>query len=239
MKLSLIAALAFTASTLSANAHGVWLAPRHGEVAIVYGAGPMDDAYSPEKLRDVKALTVDGKPLPVILEKQKNFATVVAPKEAGFVVLQLDNGIWTKGPDGKTRNVARASVPGAQSSLHSIKYNTHVLSEEARAGHPVGHKLEIVPLANPVKLKPGDSLSMQVLFNGKPLVGAVVKADYVNDANMKSGKTDAEGKITLPVRNDGLNVIGVSHSNPVENSAEIDRESLFSTLSFVTTFVEG
>jgi nickel transport protein len=238
MKLSPIAAVFLAIFPAAANAHGVWLAPRHGEMAVVYGAGPMDDGYSPDKLRDLKAHAVDGTPLVATLNRQKNFATINAPKDAAFISLQLDNGVWTKGPDGKNRNVARASVPGAQSSLHSYKYNTHVVLPEAQAGKPVGHKLEIVPLANPVKLKVGDMLPMQVLFEGKPLAGAILKADYVNDANMKSGKTDAEGKVTLPVRNDGLNVIGVSYSNPVANSAEIDRESLFATLSFVITFVE-
>ena len=43
---------------------------------------------------------------------------------------------------------------------------------------PVGHKLEIVPLKNPINLKLGDFLPVRVLFNGKPKRFIHVYATY-------------------------------------------------------------
>jgi len=43
---------------------------------------------------------------------------------------------------------------------------------------PVGHALEIVPLQNPMSLKQGDLLQVQVLFNGQPARFCEVLATY-------------------------------------------------------------
>ena len=43
---------------------------------------------------------------------------------------------------------------------------------------PVGHKLEIVPLKNPINLRLGDYLPVKVLFNGKPARFLRVYATY-------------------------------------------------------------
>ncbi|MEA3431063.1 MAG: DUF4198 domain-containing protein, partial [candidate division WOR-3 bacterium] len=43
---------------------------------------------------------------------------------------------------------------------------------------PVGHKIEIVPLKNPMVLSEGDFLPIQVLFNGKPAKYCEVFATY-------------------------------------------------------------
>ena len=39
-----------------------------------------------------------------------------------------------------------------------------------------GQRLELVPLADPLSLAPGDALGLQVLFDGAPLAGALLKA---------------------------------------------------------------
>ena len=37
----------------------------------------------------------------------------------------------------------------------------------------IGDKLEIVPLTNPTTIKPGDELTVRVLFKGQPLANNV------------------------------------------------------------------
>ena len=48
-------AIAFTASGTSALAHGIWIAQRHDDWAVVYGHGASDEGYDPAKLEAVAA----------------------------------------------------------------------------------------------------------------------------------------------------------------------------------------
>ena len=100
------------------------------------------------------------------------------------------------------------------------------------ASKPTGQALEIVPLVEPMGLKMGDDLPVQVLAEGKPLPGVALYTDYVNDGHAMSAKTDADGKVTLFVRNDGLNVVGVSYAKKVSGDPDLDQVSYFATLSF-------
>jgi uncharacterized GH25 family protein len=65
---------------------------------------------------------------------------------------------------------------------------------------PLGLKIEIVPLSNPSTLKPGDSLAVQLLFDGKPLADTQMEL-AVTKGTWAKLRTDAQGKATfqLPV----------------------------------------
>ncbi len=221
-----------------AAAHGIWLAERAGALAIVYGVGPQDEAYKPEKVTSIVARSGAGEARPAKIAPQKSHALIEAPKDAALFAVALDNGFWSKGADGKWVNQPKSAVPNAQSSSRSLKFNTHILAATGGAPKPTGAALEILPLADVFKLKPGDDLTVQVLFEGKPLPNVALYPDYVNDANAKSVKTDADGKAKLFVKNNGLNVIGVSHAKPTPDDKDADRLSYFATLSFLIAFVE-
>jgi uncharacterized GH25 family protein len=214
-----------------AHAHGVWTAQRHGDLAVVYGHGAGDEAYKPEKIKKAVSHLPSGETRDSkVLHQAKNALVEPAPGAVALTVL-FDNGVWTKDADGKSVNKPKSEVPGAQSASHSVKINTTVLKEGA-ALKPTGQGLEIVPLVDPMSLKMGDDLPVQVFSDGKPLSGVPLAVDYVNDGHAQSNKTDADGKVVLFVRNDGLNVIGVSHVKKTPDSAEIDQVSYFATLSF-------
>jgi nickel transport protein len=229
-QLSLALAVA-GALTSAAHAHGIWTAQRHGDLAIVYGHGAGDDAYKPEKVKSAVSYLASGeKRDSKVLHQAKN-ALVEPAQDAVALTVILDNGIWTKGPDDKSVNKPKSQVPGAQSASHSIKINTTILKSGASL-KPTGQGLEIVALADPMTLKMGDDLPVQVFADGKPLAGVPLYVDYVNDGHAQSNKTDQDGKVTLFVRNDGLNVIGVSHIKKTTGNAEINQVSYFATLSF-------
>jgi len=226
-----LAFAALLAGTIQASAHGVWVAQRHGDLAVVYGHGAGDDAYKPEKIKAVKALTAAGEGREVKIVPQPKNALIEAPKDAAVVTVLFDNGFWTKGVDGKWVNKGKREVPDGQGSSHAVKTNTTLLAKGAPL-KPQGLPLEIVPLVDPMTLKIGDDLPVQVLHEGKPLASVPLYPDYVNDGHAKSDRTDAQGKATLFVRNDGLNVVGVSHSVPTPDNPDVDRVGLFATLSF-------
>lgn len=224
--------LAVAAGATTAQAHGIWIAQRHGDLAIVYGHGAGDDAYRPEKVKAATARLASGETKPARIVPQAKNALVEPDKDATLLSVVLDNGIWTKGPDGKSVNKPKREVPGAQSASHSIKTNTTILAGGGSV-KPSGLGLEIVPLVDPMTLKMGEDLPVQVLSDGKPLAGVALNTDYLNDPHAMSSRTDQNGKVTLFVRNDGLNVIGVAHAKPVSDNPDLDQVSYFATLSFM------
>jgi nickel transport protein len=216
----------------SAFAHGAWIAQRHGELAVIYGHGASDEAYRPERVVAVAGRTAAGELREVSKLVRDKYTLLQPPADAAVLALTFDNGFWSKGLDGKFVNKGRRDVPGATASSHSVKLATKILAGTGGALRPKGLPLEIVPLVDVMKLKVGDDLPVQVLFEGKPLAGVALIADYVNDSHSQSEKTDPEGRTKLFVRNDGLNVIGVAHAKPAPDSPDVDRISYFATLSF-------
>lgn len=205
--------------------------PTPGDLAIVYGHGAGDDAYKPEKVKSAVSYLASGERRDSKVVHPAKNALVEPAQDAVALTVILDNGVWTKGPDGKSVNRPKSQVPGAQSASRSIKINTTILKSGA-ASRPTGQGLEIVALADPMTLKMGDDLPVQAFADGKPLAGVPLYVDYVNDGHAQSNKTDQDGKVTLFVRNDGLNVIGVSHAKKMPDNAEVDQMSYFATLSF-------
>ena len=67
---------------------------------------------------------------------------------------------------------------------------------------PVGQRVEIVPTANPNMLKVGDTLSVQVLFDGKPAKEFSVKAVpmYALGEGIEKTKTDDKGNATFTIK---------------------------------------
>ena len=99
---------------------------------------------------------------------------------------------------------------------------------------PLGLRLEIVPLASPCRLRVGDTLPVQVVFQGQPLAGVQVGAGYagVHGHNYPVWvKTDAEGRATIPLDRPGAWFVRTLHMIPA-SSPDADWESWFSTLTF-------
>src|SRR3712207_3313700 len=104
--------------TTAAHGHGIWTAQRHGGLAIIYGHGAGDEAYKPEKVKSAVSYLASGdKKDSRLLHQAKNALIEPAPDAAALTVV-FDNGVWTKGPDGKSINKPKSQVPEAQSASH-------------------------------------------------------------------------------------------------------------------------
>ncbi|PWU71844.1 DUF4198 domain-containing protein [Ochrobactrum sp. POC9] len=225
------AVLAFLAPAV-AGAHGIWIAERHGTQAVVYGHGASDEAYDPQKLKTVTAKDVTGKDVAVEIKPQEDHVLLGVPKDAVVVSSTFDNGFWAEGPDGKWVNKPKSEVPGAKQSSQSRKFAVAILDHLRKKPEAQGLPFEIVPLMDPTILEAGNELPVQILFDGKPVEGVEVTADYVNDSHAAPVKTDAEGIARINIRNAGLNVVGAGYSRPLSDSKEADKFSFFTTLTF-------
>ena len=70
------------------------------------------------------------------------------------------------------------------------------------------HLFKSVPSVNPLTLRKGDTYEIQVFKDGKPYANAPLIKDLVNDLTGEA-KADENGKATVAVTADGLNVVGV------------------------------
>jgi uncharacterized GH25 family protein len=67
-----------------------------------------------------------------------------------------------------------------------------------------GHRLEILPLADPATLAIGDKLTVQVLWDGALMVAVSVTNGVPTDWDIGSPMTDVDGKTTITIANTGL-----------------------------------
>lgn len=101
---------------------------------------------------------------------------------------------------------------------------------------PLGLTLEIVPEADPYAIAPDAPLPVRVLYEGKPLAGALVKLNNLDfDARpVATHLTDAAGRATFAVPFRGLWQMNVIWSKPLKGNPDADFATVFSSLTFGT-----
>ena len=150
---------------------------------------PIDEFLSGDKLREYALIEPDGtrrklKPNPGgFLASRLDFRR----KGTHILTAAIEPGFFTKyKEDGriKFKDGPKTGVKGKilQSKYYEMYAKTiAVVGDKLDDFHtrPVGHKLEIIPLQNPAKLKPGEDLQLAVLFNGKPAKSFELNATYM------------------------------------------------------------
>jgi len=107
-------------------------------------------------------------------------------------------------------------------------------STASQATRPVGLTLEIVPQRNPYALATGEMLPVQIIYEGKPLAGALVKLNNLDfDARpIESHLTDAAGRATFNPPRRGKWQLNVIWTKPITGNPKADFETIFSSLTF-------
>lgn len=219
-----------------AQAHGFWFAQRANSLSMVFGVGAddLDVVKRLPKITNFAAYDEDGAVVASKLITSGPLVTVDIDNQPAIITAVMDYGIWSKTPDGKWHNKGKDEVPGAIISEKNYKFGVH-LRRELTGPMPLlpEQSLQIVPLKTPLPVKHGEPLQLRVLYKGKPAPGATVLSDFVNDPDQKGLKTDKDGKITIKVRNQGLNVIVAVFKSAAEDPAKTNQVENLATLSFV------
>lgn len=246
MKILAIAAVASSAIVATAaQAHGIWFAQRGKQLAMIYGVGA-DDLDMVKRLPKVKSIQgYDAEWNPVATTLQPAGLVPIVNSEAPITAIAavLDNGIWSKDKNGEYHQMGLDQMPDAVVSERTIKYAVHLIGLSDRpkdfkgtldAKIPVlpGQRLQIIPVDGQIPGDIGKPLTLKVLFDGKPMKGIEVHTDFVNDPDQERPKTDANGMVTFPVRNQGLNVIGATYRGPSDEPKLYKEQEFFATLSF-------
>ena len=223
-------------ATAPAEAHGIYFAQHSRQLALIYGIGA-DDLDAVKRLplvESVAGFDAEWKPVPTQLRVAGALLVVDSDEQPTAVAAVMFNGIWSKPADGgEWVKKGRDEVPNATLSEKNYKYAVHIAGPLTTPLPPLpGQTLQIVPVtAIPVKMD--GSLTLRVLFQGKPAAGAPVLRDFVNDPDAKPLKTAKDGTVTIKVRNQGLNVIQAVVTGPSDEPTKADRMEYTATLSFV------
>lgn len=132
----------------------------------------------------------------------------------------------------RRRDLGEDEKPGRE---HYSRCAKSVIAVGGRGGQgfdrQIGFTAELVPLGDPTTLKPGDDITVRLLFEGKPLPGAkVAMLSLAEPKSPSSGITDADGKVSFKVRHGGPHMVKNVHM--VRTGGDADWESYWSTLTF-------
>lgn len=96
-----------------------------------------------------------------------------------------------------------------------------------------GQRLEIIPLENSLTAKSRDTLRVRVVFDGAPLVRALLCWDHPGNGEDFTGTTftDAAGEAIVPLTRPGLTTLRLVHMTR-PNTQEFEWESFWGSLTF-------
>jgi uncharacterized GH25 family protein len=126
------------------------------------------------------------------------------------------------------------AAPGRERYRRNAKTLVQVGLPDANYAARTGQKLEILPLADPLKAVPGDTLGFRLLFDDKPLANALVKAWHRRDGQTLTirARSDAQGRVRLTLPYAGPWMVGTVHMVPVSDGSEADWDSYWGNLTF-------
>lgn len=143
--------------------------------------------------------------------------------------------------EGLTPALETRAERGVQAIDASERYSrqTKVLVQVGEGGdpavvtRPVGLDLEIVPEVSPYASPRPAVLPVRVLYEGRPLAGALVKlTDLAHDAAPREQhRTDGEGRAGFAMPSGGAWMMDVVWTKPLADEG-VDFETVFSSLSF-------
>jgi uncharacterized GH25 family protein len=93
--------------------------------------------------------------------------------------------------------------------------------------------LELIPDKNPYDVAVGTTLPFRLLYEGKPLPGALVQA--LSKSRPEKGvaaRTDAKGRVALNLDASGLWLIKAVHMLPAPKGVDADWQSIWASLTF-------
>jgi nickel transport protein len=196
--------------------HDLWLERGGDRLTLQYGhlrghAGHEGAArleYAPTVVQRVLCLGADGQPRPGEVGDRYP-VTVSGPCALTYVL--ASSGYWSKTPFG-TRNQPRDELHQVVDSWVSYEGVKRLDAWGETLSAPATGDLELVPLENPLALRPGDKLHLRVTYQGRPRAGVVVAYD-----GSPRGESNADGLVSIRLREGGLQLIQASFSEAIDS----------------------
>lgn len=230
-KLGFVAILLCTCSPVLG--HGIWFAERAKNTALIYGIGA-DDLESVKRLPKITSFSAYDLAWQKTNAKLKAWGPiVVVDGENDAVAAVMANGVWSLTQDDHWVAKGRDQVPDAKIAEKTFKYAVHLNGPIRVVPKLSSQTLQIIPTGSSFPTLLASDVTYQVLYKGKPVAAAKVLGDFVNDPDAQPMHTDADGFVTVPIRNQGLNVIAAIYKGPSDQPSIVDSIEHLATLSFV------
>jgi nickel transport protein len=140
------------------------------------------------------------------------------PAGTYVVSARYDNGFYIHDSENRAVATTKEWFAGAIDSAHYQKFSKalfHVGSSSSAFDRVLGHRLELIPLADPFVLKDGASLPVEVRFDGAPLADVIVEVgDDQASSRGPRVRTDSKGHFAVPLSHKGYFRISVDHRAP-------------------------
>ncbi len=254
-------------SAFSASAHSLYI--QSGRYVVSTGKSsplffcfghhfPVDDGVRSKKLHNIKVMQPDGNIKEIAIKNERTLHSyevkyempgtyvLTAETNPGFFAMYIDKK-GRKRHSLKPKHTWIDNAVEIESSMRSSQWTkTYVTCEKPSEKFPafVGLPLELVPInENFSSLKEGDTLELQVYFNGKPY-----KKEGIWDATYGGFSSEAEdlfypnttihdGKIVIPLQHSGRWFVRFYTKTDVPKGKQEDslQEKRTTTLSFLVT----
>ena len=132
---------------------------------------------------------------------------------------------------------ARRKETGASArELYSRCAKSLVLSgrpSEAQDDRPLGFPLELVAERNPYALRAGEDLPVRLMYETRPLAGALVVAmNRMYPSERRAARSDHDGRVRFRLRPGGMWLVKAVHMVPAPAGTDAEWESFWASLTF-------
>ncbi|MEW6363655.1 MAG: DUF4198 domain-containing protein [Acidobacteriota bacterium] len=247
--------------TSPAAAHDYWLEPETSQaqpnsqlpVRLFVGMDLTPEKEHPYETQRTESFTVMG---PGALETKpveggKPFCTVPTAESGDIIVglvrklahieltaEQFNDYVTHEGLryiyDIRTKN-GTLNRPARENYTRYIKAIARTRTGDGRIfTEPLGYRLEIVPMSDPLGLAAGAPLPIKVLFEGRPLAGATVFCYGKNGTSVSKSSvtTGRDGTADAAISGPGLWSLRLIHMRECAGCKDADWESFWASLTF-------
>jgi hypothetical protein len=162
------------------------------------------------------------------------------PRELRLEAKDFNNYLATDGvPDvlEVRRRTGELDKPARERYHKHVKAVLQVGSQRSSGfDRALGYPAELVPLDNPYALRPGASLRVRALVDGRPIANQYVVTGGRGAGGARIAqrgvRTDADGIARVPLRSAGIWYVKFIHMAQASGDSTIDYESKWATLTF-------
>ena len=233
----LFAVIMLLSATQIVLAHDTWIEKRNEQLLVLRGHGGEVEAYDPALVKEAKALDAKGQAVEIEIVNNKENALLTTKRDSAIVGALYDSGYWLKTTDGWKKATKREGK-GKYNIVESIKskqWCKNILGATSESSKSVGQRFEVVPQKDPTTVRAGDKLPIKVIWDGKPVEGAVITTGGGHASDKKDLlKTDKDGIANVMIEKAGFQMVKANHKIPVKDDPDADVLDLSSTITFHT-----
>ena len=107
------------------------------------------------------------------------------------------------------------------------------LPSQAQGDRVLGFTLELVAERNPYAIRAGEELPVRLMYENRPLAGALVVAmNRLNPSEKLSARTDGDGRVRFQLRPGGMWLVKAVHMIPAPAGTNAEWASFWASLTF-------